>query len=351
MAYRRWYLLCLSSLLLILLGCGSKTPVDISEERDVPAEDQIIEVVAPTKPQYPTVKSPLTGLQIPDNLEGQRIIAIMVENEHSSRPQSGLDKACVVYEALAEGGITRFLALYLDESSEEIGPVRSSRPYFIDWAMEYDSVYVHYGASPHAYTDLGKLKIASIDGIYDNNTFWRDKTRKAPHNAYTSINKILASALQRKFRETSNFTGIDCRDQDTALHGEQLEEFSLTYFKDYKVSYSYDAEKKIYLRYINGKPHTDRVTGDTLGAKNIILQFVDTGVIPTDKEGRLILKTVGSGKGYYISNGEYVNIQWKKDSREAQTEYTVEDGGELKISPGNTWIQILPQWGEFQKDS
>ena len=351
MPYKCWHILCLVLLIIVIsVGCGSKPKVDIPEKDDTDEED-VLEVDLPVEPQLPTVKSPLSGLQIPADLDGRRIMAVMVENEYYSRPQSGLDKASVVYEALAEGGITRFLALYLDRPSEEIGPVRSSRPYFIDWAMEYDSIYVHYGASPQAYSDLGKLNIAAIDGIYDSNTFWRASSRKAPHNAYTSTEKLLTSSRQLKFRETSNFKGLDWWDQDNSLEGEELEEFSLTYFKDYKVSYKYDDEKKIYLRYINNKPHTDHVTGETLSTKNIIVQFVDTNVIPKDKEGRLSLKTVGFGKGYYICDGEYINISWKKNARAAQTKFTLEDGTDLRLTPGNTWIQILPQWGDFQKPS
>lgn len=354
MDIRHYKLWTFSLLLILLLGCTSKTRV-VSPDADIPSEEDILPEeqtdIETVKEEPITIKSPLTGGNILEELEGKRIMSVMVENEYYSRPQSGLDKACLVYEALAEGGITRFLALYLDEPLQEIGPVRSSRPYFLDWAMEYDSVYVHYGASPHAYTDLAKLKIPAIDGIYDTKTFWRDKSRNAPHNAYTDTDRILTAAKQRGYRETSDFPGLKFKDTETPPGGGILKEFYITYFKDYKVNYIYDDLKMAYLRHINGKPHTDRTSGETLSAKNIILQFVVTTDIPGDKEGRLNLKTVGAGKGYYISDGEYVKIHWKKDSRQALTQYTLEDGQELILNPGNTWIQILPQWGEFSGES
>ncbi|MCG0274750.1 MAG: DUF3048 domain-containing protein [Thermosediminibacteraceae bacterium] len=317
-------------------GCGKPafTPNKQSEQ------SQKTELVV----EEPKVKNPLTGLFMEKEREGRRPIAVMIENEKSARPQSGLNRADIVYEVLAEGGITRFLALYLGEDADEIGPVRSARPYFLDFAMEYDPIYVHYGGSPQAYLDLKKnSNIDNIDGIYDNVTFWRDKTRRAPHNAYTSTDNILKTAQKRGYLKPVKLDQWNFVEEITSAGG--LKEFQLDYSRNYKVKYIYDEGEKAYIRYINDKPHVDRKTGEPIAVKNIIVQFMDTRVI--DSEGRLAIKTTGSGTGYYISDGDCTFINWEKSSRFSKTKYTTEDGRELKLNPGNTWIQVLPHQAEI----
>lgn len=287
------------------------------------------------------IKNPLTGLYMDEKLKYQRPIAVMIENEYNSRPQSGLDKACIVYEILTEGGITRFLSIFLDKDAIEIGPVRSSRPYFIDYALEYDSIYVHYGASPKAYEDLKQLSVDKIDGIYDSITFWRDKNRKSPHNAYTSKENILKSAEKQTLLKPVDAEFIEFCDAEEELRGINVEKFNLNYCKNYYVGYCYDKEKMSYQRLMNNEPHTDRITEEPIYVKNIIVQFHDMKVI--DDKGRLDIKTVGEGKGYYICEGVLQEIIWKKDSRRANTEFFYTDGRKLKIKPGRTWIQVMPK--------
>ncbi|NLU10552.1 MAG: DUF3048 domain-containing protein [Tepidanaerobacter acetatoxydans] len=330
-------------LLLIHAGCGDKkshkdsddTPRDLNEITKTQENEQVI----------PKVKNPLTGIDMDIQYEKQRPLAVMIENEYNARPQSGLNKAGIVYEILTEGGITRFLAIFLGETVDEIGPVRSARPYFLDYAMEYDSIYIHYGASPQGYIDLKKLNIDAINGIYDDVTFWRDRSRKEPHNAYTNTEKILKTSEKKGFIRDVELTLWKFNTEETFAGNQALEECELEYFKNYVVSYTYDRDKKMYKRYINGELHTDKKTGEQILVKNIILQFAVTKVV--DDVGRLSINTVDSGKGYYISNGYCNKIKWQKDDRKERTNYTFEDGSELIINPGNIWIQILPQWGKF----
>lgn len=351
MLRNRWIVFALILLILFLQsGCGKKNVKTPAQNPTNAGEGpkQTVESSPPEPPESPKAVNPLTGLADMDvKYINQRPLAVMVENEYHARPQSGLDKASVVYEILAEGGITRFLALFLGEDIDEIGPIRSARPYFIDYAMEYNSIYIHYGASPQGYSDLKELKINDIDGIYDGVTFWRDSSRKEPHNAYSSTEKMLRTSEKRGYLKPVDLKVWDFNEQDAPPQGEALEKFKLTYFNNYSVSYTYDAAKKAYERYINGKPHTDRKTGEPIFVKNIIIQYVNARVI--DKVGRLEIKTTGSGKAYYISDGFCEEIKWKKDSRSSRTVYTLTDGTELKINPGNTWIQVMPQWGKFEK--
>lgn len=340
---------CLTVILIMVLvfavGCTSKK--EEKSSLDIKHQDEITEPHE-NSPDIPKVENPLTGTDMDTQFENQRPLAVMIENEYNARPQSGLSRAGVVYEVLAEGGITRFLALFLGETLDEIGPVRSARPYFLDYAMEYDSIYVHYGASPQGYIDLKQLQIDAIDGIYDDITFWRDKSRKAPHNAYTSVENILKTSGKRRFRKDTELTFWKFNSEESFTGDVELENFELDYFSNYTVKYTYNHDKKVYERFINGKPHTDRNTGESIFVKNIIITFASTRVL--DDVGRLSIKTTDSGNGYYISNGYCSNIKWRKDARNQRTNYTFQDGSNLVINPGNTWIQVLPQWGKFRYD-
>ncbi|MCR4429853.1 MAG: DUF3048 domain-containing protein [Tepidanaerobacteraceae bacterium] len=349
MLKKRWIVFAIIFVLFLQTGCSKKnTDLPAQNPADADNSRQRLENTSPATPESPKAVNPLTGLQDMDEIySNQRPLAVMIENEYHARPQSGLDKAGVVYEVLAEGGITRFLAIFLGADVREVGPVRSARPYFIDYAMEYDGIYVHYGASPQGYSDIKKLKINDIDGIYDSVTFWRDSSRKEPHNAYSSTEKMLKTSEKRGYLKPVDLKAWKFNEKDAAPDGEVMEQFKLTYFNNYRVSYTYDSGKKAYERFINGSPHVDRVTGQPIFVKNIIIQFNDTKV--TDKQGRLEIKTTGSGNAYYISDGFCTEIKWKKSSRSARTIYTMADGAELKINPGNTWIQVLPQWGKFDR--
>ena len=319
----------------------SDASTNIEYEEDVAQQE--VEI-----PEPPKAKNPLTGTDMDMEYENLRPFAVMIENEYNARPQSGLNKAGVVYEILAEGGITRFLAIFLGKTLNEIGPVRSARPYYLDYAMEYDSIYVHYGASPQGYIDLKQLKIDAIDGIYDDVTFWRDKSRKAPHNAYTSTENLFKASENRRFRKDTDRNYWEFNQEESLAGDFRLEDFELNYFNNYTVRYIYNNDHKAYERYINGKVHTDRIAGESIFVKNIIVSFANTKVI--DDQGRLSIKTTDSGEGYYISNGYCTKIRWQKDERSKQTKYTLQDGSTLSINPGNTWIQILPQWGKFKYD-
>jgi len=346
MPLRRCFVVVLIVAILIFVeGCFAKKNVGESEVSNIENQD---ELTKPEEniPEAPKVKNPLTGIDIDVQFENMRPFAVMIENEYNARPQSGLNKAGVVYEVLAEGGITRFLALFIGETLDEIGPVRSARPYFLDFAMEYDSIYVHYGASPQGYIDIKQLKIDAIDGIYDDVTFWRDKSRVAPHNAYTSTDKLIKATEKRSFRRDTELNAWNFNLEDSFSGDFELKDFELDYFSKYTVRYIYNRERQAYERYINGKAHTDRKTGESIFVKNIIVYFTNTKVI--DEVGRLSVKTTDSGEGYYISNGYCTKIKWQKEARDKRTKYTLQDGSDLFINPGNTWIQILPQWGKFR---
>ncbi len=287
------------------------------------------------------------------NFSVRRPMAVMLDNHAGARPQAGLKDAEIVIEALAEGNITRYMAFYFNGMPESVGPIRSARPYFIDRAMEFNAVYVHIGGSPKALSDIKKLSVKDLDGLSSSNkVFFRKKHKKMPHNAYSTMEILRGEAQRRQFDLSASGAPYAYQKEDTPPSAEAATFIKLPYRKNdggYMVSYTYDEGSKRYTRLINGKVHLDEIDQSPITAKNIIVQSVPTKVV--DDAGRLDLELVGSGSGYYLSDGVKVEIQWHKDSRQDKTVYTLLDGSVLNLNPGNTWIQIVPKSMTIQWES
>ena len=276
-----------------------------------------------------------------------RPIAVSINNNHAAWPHAGLQDAYLGYELIAEGGITRLIALFKDQSTAKIGSVRSARHYFLDYVMENDAIFVHYGQSPQAKSDLASLNINNINGMYDAKAFFRDKTLKRAweHTAFTSIERINSSISRNKYRTTTNtqllkYSPIKVNhSSDETL--KTANKVTIKYSDYQTTSYEYDKENMNYKMYMSNKPHIDLVTNKQYTVKNIITYQV-TNKSLGDKKGRQDLDNVGTGEGYYISNGEAIKIKWTKTSRSEKTKYTLMNGEELVVNDGNTWIHIQP---------
>lgn len=286
-------------------------------------------------------------LQIVDLDSQSRPHAIMINNNHAAWPQSGLQDAYLVYEIIVEGGITRMMALYKDQETAKIGSIRSSRHYFLDYALENDAIYVHFGWSPQAQSDISSLKINNINGLYDN-SFWRDTTlnRAYEHTAFTNIEKLNATAKQKGYRTETNqdlllnysVDEINLNEMNESIVANNV---SIKYSYYHTTSYEYDSENKVYKRSMSGVANTDLVTGKQYTVKNIITYKV-TDVAYDNYTKLRDLKNIGSGEGYYITNGYAVPITWEKSSRSSQTVYKYKNGQEIDVNDGNTFIQIQP---------
>ncbi len=323
-------LMILAALMLTSSACGKDAPTDGEKLYAVEVEE--------TDPYYDEMMEK----------EHVRPIAVMIDNDtEAARPQIGLEDAYMVYEIVVEGRATRFMALFKDYDLEKVGPVRSSRHYFLDYALEHGAVYAHAGWSPKAAKDISALKINNINGVLgDGACFWRDNTYdKTWHNLYTSTVKLSEHAKDKKGYSLETDNKIpDYNKLDTVPEGQDIVSVSIPYANFYKVSYKYDAESMRYIRYVNGKEHKSQ-TGKALDTKNIIIYQVKNKNLPdTENKGRQDLENIGSGKGYYLSDGKMVSINWSKASREAKTVYTLEDGSPLMLNPGNTFIQIVPMY-------
>ncbi len=289
------------------------------------------------------VQSPLNGEYVYPKDLNDRYIAVMIDNQYDARPQSGLSEFDIVYEILAEGYITRYLGIIGTSQPEHIGPVRSSRDYFIRRALEYDPYYVHVGGSTQAYAYLENQVVANIDGMKRGwPTFWRENHRIPPHNTYASYDGIIHAAEQFGYSNSSGYEGLNFYEEDTNIKGDDATSIRLEYIDTYVPSYKYNEEKKQYDRYINGEALLDETSEKQIYAKSIIVQFTKTNKIPNDPLLKIEVEMVGEGEGFYISNGKKQDITWKKQSDRSVTRFFAENGSELVLNPGKIWIQVFP---------
>ncbi len=287
-----------------------------------------------------------------------RPIAFMIDNNVNAQPQSALNQAYLVYEIIVEGGETRLMALFkgVDVSGKDVtvGPIRSARHYFIDYALENDAIYAHLGQSPQAESYISNFNVSDINGqIYDTgkartgtSLYWREKSKKAPHNAYTSIKSILEICQKKNYKTTSNkksvlhYVAEEVKFAETAISASKI---NIPYGPNHTVQYVYDEARGRYTRFSKGKKQVDEQTGEDVTAKNIIVTFIrNTTLDDGEGKGRQDLDNFTNAKGYYITNGKAIKITCKKQNVGGQTQYVDEAGNEINVNDGNTWINICP---------
>ena len=328
------------ALLLIIAVAGGILAYQIFSTKNAESVEENQEVASEPEPE----PEPEKKIQIYQGNE--RPIAVMIDNHNQAWPQAGLNKAYMVYEIIVEGGETRLMAVFKGQNLSAIGPVRSSRHYFLDYAMENDAIYVHYGWSPQAQSDISTFRINNINGITESSDiFWRSKEKVSPHNAVTSTEKILKSANAKKYRTTSTKESVlnYVADEFDLEEGTVANTVTIPHSELQTVSYQYDSANKVYKRYARKKAQTDWTTGAPITTKNIIITLCDNYTL-TDKEnkGRQGLKNIGTFNGYYITNGKYIKIKCIKNDRNSQTIYQDLEGNEINVNDGNTFVHICP---------
>lgn len=266
-------------------------------------------------------------------------LAVMIENHFDARPQSGLSNADVVYEALVEGWITRFMAIYANHEAEVVGPVRSARHYYVYWASEYNAIYAHCGSSPQGYAALDAVGLTSLDDTYGTGSFWRSDDRVAPHNLYAST-----EALRDSTDDSGEgwLGGLRFLTSEAIAEKDVISEVKVTHPDGYYVLYTYSEEDNAYWREMEGYPHVDAWSGLQYEPKNVLVQFVETWPIPGDEAGRLDMTLVGQGEAYAFTGGKVTKGTWIKESLTAPTRYVDGEGRDILLNPGQTWIQVVP---------
>ncbi|MBR0535638.1 MAG: DUF3048 domain-containing protein [Clostridia bacterium] len=339
-------LICIAMVLVLMLasfsGCGKK--------KEEPTTT-IPTTQATTLPPPPAIVNPLTGeVDYPEALIGNRSVLVSVENHPQARPQWGIASADIVWELLAEGGITRMLCMFADASRlpDKIGPTRSTRHYFVELAEGFDSIFVHFGGSPQGYKALNNQGTDHIDGMSDN-YFKRDKSRNvdSEHTAYTTRDSILKAIEDKDFRTEAESQEkakpFKFNEAAKTLPDGTCTGVSVPFSSSFTYKYTYDADKKVYLSSLNGNAFKDD-NGTQQSFTNIIIVFSSTSMI----DSKRIAYDLSKGEGVYISNGTYQNIKWEKgDYTDIMKFYDLE-GNELSLNPGRSYIALVPTKNQSQ---
>lgn len=334
--------------LVFAVGCGSNDKdTDLSENNEInneQNEDKSIENQDQKENESEKegnegdIYNPLTGEMVSKT---QNLTAVMVNNHGKARPQTGLIDADIVYEIETEGLITRFFSLFYGDPPEHVGPVRSARPYFMSLAKEWDAYYIHVGGSNEAFALMKKWGIRDIDDTGGHPGFWLDESRERPHNTYINLETALKGKKDNGKLKDLNF--VDGYDEVP-----DYKVIKYSYSKYNNVKYEWDENKNSYLRFINNIKHIDRISGEQITADNIIVQYAKhryTG----DELKHIEVDIIGQGDAEYFLGGKYFKGTWSKKSLSAPTIYYDENGEQIKLVRGKTWVQVVRDNDEIEK--
>jgi hypothetical protein len=327
----------------------SPTPLPVIPTPEPTADPTPTPVPTPTPEPTPVlVRAPLTGELVTEEAARRRVIAVMVDDHGNARPQSGFNDASIVWHAPAEGGIPRYMLLFQERIPGSVGPIRSARPYYIGWAAEWKSMYVHSGGSPQA---LRILRSADGRGglVYDADEFrwggrylWRAKDRRAPHNVYTD-GKHLRQLAIKVGAEDGDLAGAWRFAPDPAFHlrptGGRIE----VPYSYNRVVYQYDRESNRYLRSVTGaSKQVDRADGKRVAPKNVVILSVRFRLLG-DAKLRQEAEFIGEGPAWIASNGITIKGTWKKTSMKAPTLLFDASGKPVTLTIGQTFVQVVPR--------
>ncbi len=328
--------LIIAAAIVLLLGGGAGYWFSTHKTKTVVVTKKVAlvkKIIAPV-----TVPSTLSGLLVNPSVNQEPVTGVMIENSQDARPQSGLSSASVVFEAIAEGGITRFLALFQDTAPDNVGPIRSARPYYVQWALGFDAGYAHVGGSPEAIANIRDWGVRDLDQFYNSGSYHRVSSRAAPHNVYTAIatlNELEAS----KGYTTSTYTGF-VRKAEAASKVPTVNTINFNISGPiYNVAYTYSAATNSYLRSEGGEAHIDANTGVQISPK-VVVGLVMSYSLESDGQ-HSVYSTIGSGPAYFFQDGMLTIGQWAKSSGASQFVFTDSAGAVVKLNPGQTWITAL----------
>lgn len=351
-------LLLVFTLILGASGC-KETPVNNTEINFSQGTESIEETTdtsssVNSEPPQPVYYNPLTGLKADYDVSASRPVAVMVNNIRQALPQEGISHADIVLECLVEGGITRLMCVFSEyKNLEVIGSIRSSRPYYLDFAQAFDAIYCHAGGSDEAYAQIASRRINNIDGVRKDplDVYFRDperlKTMAKEHTMMTTGKGIADTIAHYNYRTTLRDdyqSPFSLAQEGSSLPPEALDAshiyLPISYYQT--VDYVYNTETREYLRYqYNGQKHIDGKNGTQLSFKNIIILFCNTRTL--DSYGLLGVSTTGSGKGYLAKEGKYIPITWSRENRDGNLTLTsTETGEKILLNPGKTAINICP---------
>ncbi|MBI4050576.1 MAG: DUF3048 domain-containing protein [Candidatus Doudnabacteria bacterium] len=275
-------------------------------------------------------------------------LAVVVENTPESRPQSGLSLADFVFEAVTEAGITRMLVFYQSGEASMIGPVRSARPYFVDWALGFGAVLAYSGGSKEALEKIADLGggAQTVNEFYNEKYFWRDQSKKSPHNLFTSTNLLGELALKKGWdMAVAKEPGWEVNSQSLDSVSATATEITINFsYNLFGVKYKYNPESNSYDRSLANKPHVDSLTQKQISANNVVILYTTSNVIDQELL-TLDLKTTGTGRAVIFRDGRVIQARWKKESPGAPLRLLDADGSMIQLHPGSSWFAVLDQHG------
>lgn len=323
--------LLLTVIMIFSCGCGQKKePAKVVKKAPVKVETP--------EPKPIVYYSPFTHEVVSKEISEAPEYFAIIENSKDARPQSGLTKADIIYETLAEGGIPRFIALFQKNTCAKLGPIRSARPYFIDIAKDYNLSFAHCGGSEEALERVSNEKLLSINEMQNGSTFYRSTDRKAPHNLYTTSDSILQFIKNKGLNSRTN---IGLSFNDSYYLNSALTPCNSVLVKTgpyYKTSYDY--KNGYYEKSMDGTPATDKETGEVIKTKNIVIQITDI-ILQKDNLHHLTIRLTGEGDAFVISNGKLIKGKWVKDPNKQGTNLKDLTGLEIPLSSGNTIWHIV----------
>jgi hypothetical protein len=336
--HKKEYIAAASVVVLVSLGGFLAVTLHHPKPAVVAAKPKPVVKAAP-KPT--TVPSTLTGLPVDPGINQRPVTGVMIENSQAARPQAGLGngQAGVVFEAIAEGGITRFLALFQDTTPENVGPIRSARPYYEQWALGFDAGYAHVGGSPEALADIKAWGVRDLDQFYNSGSYHRVSSRAAPHNVYTGIPTLLQLEASKGYN-SSNFVGFARKDKEAPSTQPTAKSINIAISGPiYNVHYDYNPATNSYNRSEGGAPHIDANTNTQISPKVVI-----TLAMPYTLEAdhyHSSYNTIGSGQATVFQDGTVTVGTWTKPSANAQFTFTDATGNPIKLNPGQTWLTTI----------
>jgi hypothetical protein len=322
------------AVLIVLSGLGIASFITRQPSKPVAAVD-----VKPKAAAQPTtVASTLSGLQVDPSINQRPVTGVMIENTTQARPQAGLSQASVVFEAIAEGGITRFLALFQDTSPDNVGPIRSARPYYAQWALGFDAGYAHVGGSPQALANIKEWGVRDLDQFHNAGSYHRVSSRAAPHNVYTGIDTLNQLETSKGFN-TSKFTGFT-RKKEAPAKAPSVKTIDLAISGPvYNVHYDYAAASNSYNRIEGGAPHIDANTNTQISPKVVVALVMPYSL---ESDGyHSAYATIGNGTAYFFQDGTVVTGSWTKKDNKSQFVFTDASGKVVRLNPGQTWITAV----------
>lgn len=326
-------ILLIVSILILLIG-GTASAYYLTRSEPAPAP----QAVQPEPPKPTTEASKLTGVQVKPEMNKRSITAVMIENSTDARPQSGLADAGVVFEAIAEGGITRFLTLFQESQPKNLGPVRSVRPYYIDWLQGFDAAVAHAGGSPDGLAKIRNEGVKDLDQFANPVAYRREASRVSPHNLYTSTAALDKLKTEKKFTST-NFDGFARKEEKASKTPTAKSiDFNISSF-NFNPHYDYVAKTNSYNRSLAGVPHTDLNTKKQINVKVVVAMIMNYGIAANGVNSAY--NSIGSGKVYVFQDGNVTEGTWEKTGSKKQVVFKDKNKKVIKLNPGNTWISAV----------